>query len=207
LVVKPIGGSASRGVAVVFSRAELQPYLAQSGYIAQEAAFPTSWTRKDRGIVSETVHRGGSLRQEDEISIQVVFDHVGEHLGTFTSVNRLQSGVPIFVDPQRVPRVEEVVERMAEALRDRGLIGPCNFQSRLTEQGPKVFEVNPRFTGITGVRAAMGFNEVEAVLRRALFEEPIEAVRASLVQPTDRLSVRYVDEMIVPRARLEEMGA
>jgi carbamoylphosphate synthase large subunit len=207
LVVKPIGGSASRGVAVVFSRAELQPYLAQSGYIAQEAAFPTSWSRKDRGIVSEAVHRGGSLRQEDEISIQVVFDHVGEHLGTFTSVNRLQSGVPIFVDPQRVPRVEEVVERMAEALRDRGLIGPCNFQSRLTEQGPKVFEVNPRFTGITGVRAAMGFNEVEAVLRRALFEEPIEAVRASLVQPTDRLSVRYVDEMIVPRARLEEMGA
>lgn len=207
LVVKPIGGSASRGVAIVFSRSELDPYLGESGYIAQESAFPTSWSREAGGINAQAVYRGGALRQEEEISIQVVYDHLGKHLGTFTSVNRLQSGVPIFVDPQRIPQVESVVEQMANALRDRGLIGPCNFQCRLTEEGPKVFEVNPRFTGITGVRAAMGFNAVEAVLRRTLFDAPIDEVRASLIQPADQLSIRYVDETIVPRERLEEMGA
>lgn len=206
LVVKPVGGSASRGVAVVFSRSELEPYLEQPGYIAQESAFPASWTHNAGGLATESVYRGGSLRQEEEISIQVVYDHVGEHVGTFTSVNRLQSGVPIFVDPQRIPQVELVVEQMANALRDRGLIGPCNFQCRLTDQGPRVFEINPRFTGITGVRAAMGFNAVEAVLCRVLLNTPVDEVRASLVQPTDRLSIRYVDETIVPRVRLEEMG-
>jgi len=137
----------------------------------------------------------------------VIYDHLGEHLGTFTSVNRLQGGVPIYVDPQRIPQVESLVEQMASALRDRGLIGPCNLQCRLTEDGPKIFEINPRFTGITGVRAAMGFNAVEAVLSRLLHDAPIDEVRASLIQPTDQLSIRYVDEAIVPRERLEEMGA
>lgn len=207
LVVKPVGGSASRGVAVVFSRSELEPYLGQPAYIAQESAFPASWAHEADVVSAETVYRGGSLRQEEEISIQVVYDHVGEHVGTFTSVNRLQSGVPIFVDPQRIPQVESVVGQMANALRDRGLIGPCNFQCRLTDQGSKVFEINPRFTGITGVRAAMGFNAVEAVLQRVLLDTPVDEVRASLVQPMDRLSIRYVDETIVSRAQLEEMGA
>lgn len=207
LVVKPLGGSASRGVAVVFSRLELESYLGQPGYIVQECAFPFSWSCKPGGVTAESVYCGDSLRQEEEISIQVVYDHLGQHLGTFTSVNRLQSGVPIFVDPQRIPQVESVVEQMANALRDRGLIGPCNLQCRLTKEGPKVFEINPRFTGITGVRAAMGFNAVEAVLRRVLFDASVKEVRASLVQPMDRLSIRYVDETIVPRVRLEEMGA
>lgn len=207
LVVKPLGGSASRGVAVVFSHAELEPYLTRSDYIAQEAAFPAVWAREAGGIMSDSVHRGGALRQEEEISIQVVYDHLGQHLGTFTSVNRLQVGIPMFVDPQRIPQVESLVEEMADALRDHGLTGPCNFQCRLTEDGPKVFEINPRFTGITGVRAAMGFNAVEAVLRRVLFDEPLDAVRDSLIQPTDQLSIRYMDEAIVPRRRFEEMNA
>lgn len=203
LVVKPVGGSASRGVAVVFSDAELRPYLSLPGYIAQEPAFPAAWSRGRGGLNSQVVLKGAVLRQEEEISIQVVCDHQGQHLGTFTSVNSLQSGVPIYVDPQRIPVVESVVERMASALRDLGLVGPCNFQCRMTEQGPKAFEVNPRFTGITGVRAAMGFNEVSAVLQRLLYDAPIDAVRASLVQPSDRLSIRYVDELIVPRNRVE----
>ena len=205
LVVKPVGGSASRGVAVVFSRSELEPYLGRTGMIAQEAAFPAAWRRGANGIDVRSVYRGGVLRQEDEISIQVVYDHLGHHLGTFTSVNRLQSGVPVFVDPQRIPEVESLVEKMANVLRDRGLIGPCNFQCRLTDHGPKVFEINPRYTGITGVRAAMGFNEVDAVLRRVRLDAPLDSVRGGLDQPTDRLSMRYVDELIVSRKRLEEM--
>jgi carbamoyl-phosphate synthase large subunit len=207
LVVKPIGGSASRGVIIVFSRSELEPLLSRPGYIAQECAFPASWSRETGGITAEAVYRGRSLRQEEEISIQVVYDLAGHHLGTFTSVNRLQDGVPTYVDPQRIPQAEAIVEQMAHALRDQGLVGPCNLQCRLTEEGPKVFEINPRFTGITGVRAAMGFNAVAAVLHRTLFDTPVDTIRASLVQPKDQLSIRYVDEIIVPREELEEMNA
>ena len=81
----------------------------------------------------------------------------------------------------------------------------CNFQCRLTERGPIVFEVNPRFTGATATGAALGFNEVEAVLRRLLLDEPIQSVRERLHVPENLVCSRYVTEMIVPRVQLEEI--
>jgi carbamoylphosphate synthase large subunit len=85
-------------------------------------------------------------------------------------------------------------------------VGPCNFQCRLTSEGVRVFEVNTRFTGITGVRAAMGWNEVEAVVRRMAFDEPVDAVRASLRRRYDVLGMRYVDEKLVSRRAFEELA-
>jgi carbamoyl-phosphate synthase large subunit len=41
------------------------------------------------------------------------------------------------------------------------LSGSVNIQFRLTDQGPKVLEINPRFSGTTGIRANFGFNDVE----------------------------------------------
>lgn len=202
LVLKPVGGSASRGVRIVFSDSELTPYLTESEMIAQEAAFPLAWTQEPGGLAVEHVFCNGTLRQEEEISVQVIHDHEGCHLGTFTSVNRLQAGVPVFIDPQTLPEVETLAENMAGFLRDRGLIGPCNVQCRLTEEGPKVFEINPRFTGITGLRAAMGFNAVQAMLERWILHRPAETVRTSLVQVSGQIGVRYVDEAVVDRAHM-----
>lgn len=207
LVVKPTGGSASRGVSVAFCPDELMSVLDRPGYVVQEAAFPHTWTQPEGGISADSVYRGGLLRQEEEISIQVVYDHEGSHLGTFCSINRLQGGVPVFIDPQRLPEAEALAEEMTGTLRDRGLIGPCNVQCRLTANGLKVFEINPRFTGITGLRAVMGFNEVDAVLRRWLLDGPVNEVRASLTCPTGHLGLRYVDEMTVPRIHVTGMGS
>lgn len=44
--------------------------------------------------------------------------------------------------------------------------GPINFQLRLTDRGPVVFEINPRFSGTTPLRALFGVNEVEAVVNK-----------------------------------------
>ena len=101
--------------------------------------------------------------------------------------------------------VEEIACKMASMLVSQGLVGPCNFQCKLTDHGPVFFEINPRFTGITAVRAAMGFNEVDAVLRRALLHEPIESVRNRLQVPGNLVCSRYITEMVIPRAELEEL--
>ena len=207
LVLKPAGGSASRGVRIVFSESELEPYLSQPETIAQEPAFPQAWTQEPGGLAAEHVFRNGTLRQEEEVSIQVIHDHEGCHLGTFTSINRLQGGVPVFIDPQTLPQVETLAEAMVGFLRDRGLIGPCNVQCRLTENGPKVFEINPRFTGITGLRAAMGFNAVQALLERWLCDRPVSEVRASLRRLNGHIGVRFVDEAVVDRARMLEIDS
>jgi len=154
LVVKPVGGSASRGVAVIFNEEQLQRYIDQEGFIIQEYLVPQSWGRTRRELTAQDVTQGDMLRQEDEISVQILFDHEGRLLGRFTSRNVLEHGVPMLIDPWPEAPVEEVALEMASLLVDRGLIGPCNFQCKLTGRGPLFFEVNPRFTGITAVRAA-----------------------------------------------------
>ncbi len=58
------------------------------------------------------------------------------------------------------PQLRRVAEDMAVALDSRG---PLNIQCRLTDAGVSVFEINPRFSGTTSIRAAMGHNDVELV--------------------------------------------
>jgi len=48
------------------------------------------------------------------------------------------------------------------------LIGSNNIQFRVTKDGPKVLEINPRFSGTTGIRANFGFNDVEMWINQVL---------------------------------------
>ncbi|CAL43365.1 ATP-grasp domain-containing protein [Flavobacterium psychrophilum] len=52
--------------------------------------------------------------------------------------------------------------------------GPVNFQFRIVDDKPIVFEINGRFSGTTPIRHFFGFNEVEAILKYELFGIEIE---------------------------------
>jgi len=52
--------------------------------------------------------------------------------------------------------------------------GPVNFQFRISNGKPVVFEINGRFSGTTPLRHFFGFNEVEALLKYYLFDEEIK---------------------------------
>jgi carbamoyl-phosphate synthase large subunit len=45
-----------------------------------------------------------------------------------------------------------------------GVEGPCNFQFRIRNNEPVIFEINSRFSGTTPLRAFYGFNEVAAII-------------------------------------------
>src|SRR5699024_9241126 len=53
-------------------------------------------------------------------------------------------------------------------LESHGVKGPVNIQGRITPKGLFFFEMNMRFTGITGNRALLGFNEVDFLVRNCL---------------------------------------
>lgn len=53
---------------------------------------------------------------------------------------------------------------ICEIAEHLGVEGPANFQYRIREGKPVVFEVNARFSGTTPLRHMFGFNEVEALL-------------------------------------------
>lgn len=70
--------------------------------------------------------------------------------------------------------------------------GPCNFQLRLDNEVPKLFEINARHSGTTYIRTMFGFNEVEFVLAYLLGLKPRKfKLREGKVK-------RYYGEMFIP---------
>lgn len=68
------------------------------------------------------------------------------------------------------PEVTRICESIAQALGARGAI---NIQCRVVGGKVKVFEINPRFSGTTSIRAIMGYNEPDVLIRKHLLGETI----------------------------------
>lgn len=68
------------------------------------------------------------------------------------------------------PEVRQACERIATTLGSRG---PLNIQCRFVEGTLYPFEINPRFSGTTYIRALMGFNEPDLMIRHHLLGEAL----------------------------------
>ncbi|MGS0748832.1 ATP-grasp domain-containing protein [Halpernia sp. GG3] len=68
-------------------------------------------------------------------------------------------------------KYDEFIIPIAEKLNADG---PVNFQFRILDDKPVIFEINGRFSGTTPLRHFFGFNEVEALLKFYLYGENIK---------------------------------
>lgn len=166
-IIKPSGGSASSGIYIVHDLVDLKnTFISETinanEYVIQPYLFPEI-SEPEYEILKDAVSQK-RLLQISEISIQLVYSKLSELLGTFISKNKLKNGVPVHVEPIQDAYISGVVKDIAERLKKYGVKGPVNIQGRMTEQGLVFFEMNLRFTGITGNRALFGFNEVKAVV-------------------------------------------
>ena len=66
---------------------------------------------------------------------------------------------------------DDFIKEIAEKLNPDG---PVNFQFRILDGKPVIFEINGRFSGTTPLRNFFGFNEVDALLKYYLFKEEIK---------------------------------
>jgi carbamoyl-phosphate synthase large subunit len=126
-------------------------------------------------------------RVDQEFTVGVLFDAEGRLINSIalnrfilTSLsNRLRVpnrtdradlgpvlGVSSGVSQGRVddfPEVRAYCERVGLALGARYAI---NVQCRLVDGKPMIFEINPRFSGTSSIRAMLGFNEPDLLIRR-----------------------------------------
>ena len=201
LLAKPTSGSGSASIAVLSSPGELASLSAD--VVVQPVVLPSP-----HDPVASAVHdaiRRGEVLQAGEISFQLLFAKNGELLGRMATRNRLKQGVPVEVSPVDDEPFWDALRPAIDHLRERGLRGPVNFQGRVTEAGPRFFEMNGRFTGITAVRAMLGFNEVEALLEDCLDLPP--ARRRILKVNRRRVGLRQVVDRIVDLSALEHSPA
>lgn len=180
LIAKPRIGGGARGLMTVSDARDLEYVCGKPGYLLQE-------------------HVGAD---DLEYTVGCFCDKEGALIGSIAMRRVLLSGTTYRAVLGDFPEVRAEAERIALALLP---MGPCNVQLRMTDRGPVCFEINPRFSGTTPIRAHYGFNEVDAALRHFVLDE--EDVTLPLV--TEGLALRYWNEMYIDpaaHAALEQNG-
>ena len=188
VIAKLIDGFASRGVAIIRSSADFHKITEK--HFIQELLTPAS-NDPNRALFDSIIDQGENP-QLSEVSIQVVFDSSGSLMGKMASSTNLKNGVPIEILPYDGPDFWDEIKGLIAKLSHHGARGPVNLQGRMTDHGLRLFEVNTRFTGISGVRARLGFNEVEACLMHWLLKK-----RLILETKSNRIGIQQVNSRVV----------
>jgi nucleoside-diphosphate-sugar epimerase len=192
LIAKPKDGSASAGVRIINSERSL--HKLNDSFVIQPYIFPA-----DNDPYYETLKNAVEneiFLQIAEVSVQYAISRDKQILGKMASYNRLKDGVPIEIVPVEDQRIWDTLEDLFPYLYEKGMYGPVNFQGRMTEKGPIFFEMNGRFTGITGLRSMMGFNEVEVLIKHIL-EINGNGVRHRIENNPRRIGVRQVSDRAI----------
>jgi carbamoyl-phosphate synthase large subunit len=176
VVLKPRkGGARSLGVLLARDRNELERFVSQvdrSNYIAQEYLVGDEFTCGT-----------------------VTFN--GRCYGAIVLRRTLRDGDTYKAFVHRDAIIESYVMRVAEALRP---FGACNFQLRLKDGVPCIFEINPRCSGTTFCRTLAGFNE-PLMIAEYLLEK--KEPRPTEIRPI--AVMRYWKEFVVPPQAIEQM--
>lgn len=133
-----------------------------------------------------------------EYTTGLVTDQIGQVASLITLKRTLIAGATGTAEVVVEPRFDEMAEQVAATLELRGSL---NIQFRIDDDIPVPFEVNPRFSGSTPIRAAFGVNEVD--LSIAIF-----FLRQKVARPLIRegfAAMRVFRELYVPRAEIDDL--
>lgn len=181
VVVKPsVGGGGSANVFIAQDPRELRALADYLGLGTVASHF----------MVQEYVGT-----PDDEFTVGVLHSLDGEYINSIAVRRHLKGGLNVrAVVPNRtglahlgprlvissgvshgdVGRFQDVTSQCREIATKLGSRGPLNIQCRFVDGAVRVFEINPRFSGTTSIRAMVGFNEPDILLRRHLLGEIIE---------------------------------
>lgn len=149
IIVKPRRGAGSQDLYTVNSLNELNSLITGKKDIILQQYLP------------------GDL---GEFTTGICIGAKGNVLSGITLKRYLQDGMTIAADFDNYTEITNYCKEVARVLKP---YGPCNFQSRLLEGKPYIFEINPRFSSSTGMRSLLGVNEAEILLRSEILGQKI----------------------------------
>lgn len=104
----------------------------------------------------ESVYQELLEPEEQEITCAVFRSAEGK-VATFQMLRKLTGGLTGWVETIENEEVSAMCERVAVGLELRGSM---NIQMRITDVGPRIFEINPRFSSTALIRHRLGFSDV-----------------------------------------------
>jgi carbamoyl-phosphate synthase large subunit len=138
-IAKPVDGARSKGLKIITNNQELKDI--------------TSY--KNNLVVQEMIGE-----EEGEFTTGVIVVE-GICKGVVSMTRDLRDGNTWRAYRDENYKYDSIIGNIAEKL---GVEGPANFQYRIRNGEPVIFEINARFSGTTPLRYIFGFNEVEALV-------------------------------------------
>jgi carbamoyl-phosphate synthase large subunit len=198
LIIKPsVGGGGSANVFIAQSVEELEFFAAyllklQGHFIAQEYVgtpdeeYTVGVLFGQDGVLLNSIAIRRIINNALTIRIQVPNrsgrSDLGNNLVVSTGISQGEVG--------HWPKIRSQCEAIAMTLAARA---PINIQCRVVDERVYPFEINPRFSGTTSLRALAGYNEPEILIRRDVLGEPVEPYFSFC----DMMIMRGLEEMIV----------
>ncbi len=100
-----------------------------------------------------------------------------------------------------IGRFPDVTTPCREIAKRLGSTGPINIQCRVQDGKVYVFEINPRISGTSSLRAMVGYNEPDVMIRRQLYGEHFEvdfSYREGII-------VRGLDEVLLETEKVDRI--
>ncbi len=196
LVAKPSGGSGgSRNVEILADEAEINDYIARFPYDKSTIVF------QEYVGDADSEYTVGVIMTKDGAVIDSIVMHrklTGLSMGTQRVVDGKKYALSTGYSQGFIvkhPQIQQFCEELTQKLPMRG---PMNVQLRLHKGQVKVFEIHPRFSGTTSIRADAGLNEPDLAIRSFVLNETpgrqdyrsnIAAIRAfqTMIVPMDEM--------------------
>lgn len=176
LIVKDRLGAGSKGVAVVRNQKDLEYYISTiPNAIVQEYLYPDNEEYTVGVFMNAAYKPCASIVMKRDLGLGMTFK------------------ARVLPNSNLGPYCESIFQ-------DLKCIGPANVQLRLTDRGPVVFEINPRFSSSTSARPLFGYNDVEMSIKAFVLNEPI-------TRPVirDGRFYRMIQEVYIPETEFENL--
>ncbi len=171
LIIKPRAGHGSQGVYVVRTAEDLQNRVLE----------------QPDACVQDYI-------DGPEYTCSLLFDDQGNLCDWLVTQRELSGGRTIRTDVVDEPVIVQYLHDFAQ--RAKGVRGSVNLQLRTNGDGKvKVFEINPRHSGSTSMRVAVGYNEPARLLEYHVHGTPMG--RAEVTQAR---VYRVWSQIVVPRS-------
>ncbi len=169
LLLKPRRGSASKGIAIVKNKLELNCFISEIG--------PNLMVQPLIGS------------KDEEYTTSAFFDKQSNLCSSMTLRRTLsKEGYTETASTVEVPNMNKVLSELAEVFMP---VGPTNFQFRIDDGQLKLLEINPRISSATSIRTAFGYNESKMSVDYFL-----ECKRIESQQVRSGYAFRYTEDIV-----------
>lgn len=191
VIVKPTKGTGgSRGLHIVASKAELEEILSKSDESTAPCIQPYIGSEDQEYTVGVLTDNDGDLIDSIVMKRKLVGLSLLEKRNIGSKSYAISTGYSQgFIIKNK--KIQDFCENLALRLESTG---PLNIQLRVANKKIYVFEIHPRFSGTTPIRASVGFNEVDILLRNYLFDEKFSRIHYQY----NVAAIRAFEHVIVP---------